>query len=97
MRHRKPLRVALLSATYFTGGMFAGPVMAQEGSAEDQAGDQVIIVTGTRRATTLMDTPINITALGAEELQVVASQVHRYPGLTQVQWACAHPVSVQHE
>lgn len=75
MSHRTSLRVALLSATYFTGGMLAGPAMAQDGSTQmsaqtaDEQRDNTIIVTGTRRATTLMDTPINITALGSEELE----------------------------
>lgn len=65
------LRLSLLSATMFTGVAFATPVSAQDaadtGSAAYTAGD-AIVVTGTRRATTIQDTPINISAIGGEEL-----------------------------
>ncbi|WP_231958777.1 TonB-dependent receptor [Altererythrobacter sp. B11] len=52
----------------FTGVAFAVPASAQD--AADEAADypDAIIVTGTRRATTIQDTPINISAIGAEEL-----------------------------
>jgi outer membrane receptor protein involved in Fe transport len=66
------MRAALLSATIFTSTMFAMPVLAQDASAAgpDTAADDadVIVVTGTRRATTIMDTPINISAIGADQI-----------------------------
>ncbi|WP_232492706.1 TonB-dependent receptor [Novosphingobium kaempferiae] len=68
MTYREKLRVGLLSATIFTGTTLAMPALAQEAAAVSEDGD-AIVVTGTRRATTIMDTPINISALGAEELK----------------------------
>lgn len=76
MTNRTQFRAGLLSATFITGAMIATPVLAQ-GAAEEPAAEASsdappaggIIVTGTRRATTLMETPINIVALGAEELE----------------------------
>ena len=68
------LRNALLSATCFSTLALSIPATAQDTAAQaasepdpDVLGD-AIVVTGTRRATTLMDTPINITAVSAEEL-----------------------------
>ncbi|WP_155986211.1 TonB-dependent receptor [Novosphingobium resinovorum] len=54
-----------------TSTVLAMPAVAQEapaasGAASDE-GD-AIIVTGTRRATTIMDTPINISAIGADQI-----------------------------
>ncbi|BBC73940.1 TonB-dependent receptor [Altererythrobacter sp. B11] len=68
MTYCAKLRLGLLSATMFTGVAFAVPASAQD--AADEAADypDAIIVTGTRRATTIQDTPINISAIGAEEL-----------------------------
>jgi len=71
------LKLGLLSATMFTGAAFATPALAQETTgattnAETSAaapyGD-AIIVTGTRRSTTIMDTPINISAVSSQEIE----------------------------
>ncbi len=70
MSHRSKLKLGLLSATIFTSAALAMPALAQE--AQDAAvaseGADVLIVTGTRRNTTIMSTPINISAVGAEDI-----------------------------
>lgn len=66
MTYRAKLRAGLLSATVFTGTTLGLPAMAQDATVTDDG--NAIVVTGTRRATTIMDTPINITALGADEI-----------------------------
>ncbi|WP_380779726.1 TonB-dependent receptor [Sphingomonas sp. R86520] len=68
MSYRAKLKIGLLSATMFTSTAIALPAMAQETLAATAGADDTIIVTGTRRNTTLMDTPINISAIGADEL-----------------------------
>lgn len=74
MKNCATLRLGLLSATMFTGVAFATQASAQdsadtevdtETSSTVTQGDD-IIVTGTRRRTTILDTPINISALSAE-------------------------------
>jgi len=56
-----------------TSTMAATPVFDQEMSenlaADDAGGDSVIVVTATRRATTLMETPVNISVVSSEDLE----------------------------
>ncbi|SFG36072.1 Outer membrane receptor proteins, mostly Fe transport [Novosphingobium sp. CF614] len=89
MSYRAKLRLGLLSATMFTNAVLAMPALAQDLSAAADAGDdgESIIVTGTRRSTTIMETPINIAAVGAEEIarqriQDVRDLADFTPGLT---------------
>ncbi|WP_211196155.1 TonB-dependent receptor [Alteraurantiacibacter aquimixticola] len=69
MRNSAKLKLRLLSATIISSTMLAMPAMAQSEESEEGASGNTILVTATRRATTIMDTPINITAVSAEELQ----------------------------
>ncbi|MBA4089960.1 MAG: TonB-dependent receptor [Sphingobium sp.] len=68
MSYRAKLKLALLSATIISGAVAAMPAMAQTAAAAAEAEGDMIVVTGTRRSTTLMETPINISAIGAAEL-----------------------------
>lgn len=62
------LRTWLLSATALAAAV-PQAATAQEIAAADLADSETIIVTGTRRETTLLDAPINISAVGADTLQ----------------------------
>jgi len=68
MKNSVKLKLGLLSATAFTGMVAAAPASAQDAVVEDAPPGDAIMVTATRRSTTIMDTPINITALSGDEL-----------------------------
>lgn len=71
MRNSAKFRLGLLSATVLTSMPLAMPARAQEPQEAQEAANadaDAIVVTGTRRSTTLLNTPINISALGAEEM-----------------------------
>lgn len=66
----KMFRTALLSATVLMG-FGTVPAFAQDEAQESDSGQSAdtIVVTATRRATSLQDVPINISAIGAEQLE----------------------------
>lgn len=61
-------RMALLSATALAG-LAAAPAMAQDSTPAASDEGEAIVVTATRRALSLQDVPINITAMSGEQLQ----------------------------
>ncbi|MCJ2179695.1 TonB-dependent receptor [Novosphingobium album (ex Hu et al. 2023)] len=72
MTYRATLRAGLLSATFFSSVALAMPALAADAAdaVDADAGydDGAIIVSATRRNTTLIETPINISAIGSDEL-----------------------------
>src|SRR3546814_12252040 len=67
MSYRMKLKAGLLSATIFSSVALATPALADDAAdASFDGGD--IIVSATRRNTTLIETPINISAIGTDEL-----------------------------
>ncbi len=103
MGSAKKLKVSLLSATIFTGTLTGTAGYAQDANApaaphadaatgptqvaDADAGSGEIVVTGTRRATTIQDTPINISAvsgdmLAAQRVDDVRDLAAFTPGIT---------------
>lgn len=70
MTYCAKFRLGLLSATVLTGAVLGAPAYAQdEPTAVYNEDEKVIVVTGTRRSTTLMDTPINIAAITGDAIE----------------------------
>ncbi|MET1755895.1 TonB-dependent receptor [Novosphingobium sp. RD2P27] len=61
------LRLGLLSATILASSGLSTPAFAQESMATS-GGDDTIIVTATRRNTSILETPINISVVGSEQI-----------------------------
>lgn len=71
MNTRRTLRAALLGSTVIAAASTA-PTLAQESGGTSQSGaaeDNVIIVTATRRAESVQDIPLNIAAVGSEQIE----------------------------
>lgn len=73
MANSAKMKIGLLCATMMSPALIATTAMAQTESGQAassmrEAEDDVILVSATRRTTTLQDTPINIAAIGADEL-----------------------------
>ncbi|MCE3289775.1 MAG: TonB-dependent receptor [Caulobacter sp.] len=66
MTHRTTLRALLCAATALTGVAITAPAFAQEG--EPSAVEEVII-TARKKAESLQDTPVTVTAFSGEKLQ----------------------------
>jgi outer membrane receptor protein involved in Fe transport len=62
-------KTVLLAATMLTTGFAATSASAQAVAAADADADDAIIVTATRRSTALLDVPINVSVIGAEQLR----------------------------
>lgn len=63
-------KLLLTSGSLIALGAFALPSIAQEApSAEDEARQDVVIVTATRRAESVQDIPLNIAAVGGPEIE----------------------------
>ncbi|MFN2099409.1 TonB-dependent receptor [Altererythrobacter sp. MF3-039] len=60
-------KAALLGGTIFTSAL-AAPAMAQDGASAAQD-ENTIIVTATRRAESVQDIPLNIAAVGTEQIE----------------------------
>lgn len=67
MSSHAKLRLGLLSATILASSSLTTPAFAQE-SVANGGGDDTIIVTATRRNTSILETPINISVVGSEQI-----------------------------
>lgn len=64
---QRAARIALLGSTIIASA-YSAPLLAQEAGAREND-DNVIIVTATRRAESVQDIPLNIAAVGAEQIE----------------------------
>ena len=69
MSFRVHFKAGLLSATGITCIAMASPVLADEAADAAASDSNTIIVSATRRDTTIMETPINISAISGSDLQ----------------------------
>lgn len=87
--HRNTGRAGLMSTAAVSAvlsSLLSAPALAQQPSNDSWGGQDEIIVTATRRATSIQDTPINIAAVTGEELErsglgTIAEAVRAIPGI----------------
>ena len=72
----------LLTATALSGAIAASPVYAQDGQQEESFDDNVIVVTASKRETTLQETPISVSVTSGETLE--RAQIRDISDLTTV-------------
>ncbi len=69
MSLRVQFKAGLLCATGFTCVALASPAFADDAADTTATDANTIVVSATRRDTTIMETPINISAIGGQDLQ----------------------------
>ena len=80
--HAKRLLVALTAVVAFVGASFAPRAMAQSAPIADNAGAALeeIVVTASKRVSTVQDTPISITAVSGERFAGSRRRLLGLPG-----------------
>ena len=71
-----------MTATALSGAIAASPVYAQDGQQEESFDDNVIVVTASKRETTLQETPISVSVTSGETLE--RAQIRDISDLTTV-------------
>lgn len=70
MTHRKTLRALLCAATALAGGVLGGAVAALPALAQEEpSAVEEVIITARKKAESLQDTPVTVTAFSGEKLQ----------------------------